>query len=152
MTSQTDESQVPKKKKKSKILIICAIVLVFAIIAGGIFLFFSGNHNVSKLFARKAEIKSLTLPSLTVNLADRGYVKTTITLEYESSKELDKEMEENTYELNDSVIKVLRTTSSSSLQNPQATENLKKSLLEEINSTLSDGKITGLYFEEFIVQ
>ncbi|HNX93242.1 MAG TPA: flagellar basal body-associated FliL family protein, partial [Syntrophomonas sp.] len=62
------------------------------------------------------------------------------------------ELEKNTYELNDSVIKVLRNTSSSSLQNPQATENLKKSLLEEINSNLSNGKITGLYFEEFIVQ
>ena len=152
MTSQTEGQEPKKKKKKPRILIIGAVVLALAALAGGIFLFYNGNHNVAAMFARKAEIKSLTLPSLTFNLADRGYVKTTITLEHESSKELDKELEENTYELNDSVIKVLRNTSSSSLQNPQATENLKKSLLEEINSTLSNGKITGLYFEEFIVQ
>ena len=151
MTSPTDENQAPKKKKPRILILILSAVLLVAI-AGGIFLFFSGSHNVAALFTRKAEIKSLTLPSLTVNLADRGYVKTTITLEHESSKELDKELEKNTYELNDSVIKVLRKTSSSSLQNPQATENLKKSLLEEINSNLSNGKITGLYFEEFIVQ
>ena len=151
MTSPTDESQAPKKKKPRILILILSAVLLVAI-AGGIFLFFNGSHNVAALFTRKAEIKSLTLPSLTVNLADRGYVKTTITLEHESSKELDKELEKNTYELNDSVIKVLRNTSSSSLQNPQATENLKKSLLEEINSNLSNGKITGLYFEEFIVQ
>ena len=137
MTSQPDE-------------ILAAILLVA--IAGGAFIFFRGGHNMAAIFARKPEIKSLTLPSLTVNLADRGYVKTTITLEYESSKELDEELEKNTYELKDSVIKVLRNTSSSSLQNPQATENLKKSLSEEINSSLSNGKITGLYFEEFIVQ
>ena len=151
MTSPTDESQAPKKKKPRILILILSAVLLVAI-AGGIFLFFNGSHNVAALFTRKAEIKSLTLPSLTVNLADRGYVKTTITLEHESSKELDEELEKNTYELNDSVIKVLRNTSSSSLQNPQATENLKKSLLEEINSNLSNGKITGLYFEEFIVQ
>jgi flagellar FliL protein len=151
MTSPTDESQVPKKKKPRIVILILSAILLVAI-AGGIFLFFRGGHNMAAIFARKAEIKSLTLPSLTVNLADRGYVKTTMTLEYESSKELDKELEENTYELKDSVIKVLRNTSSSSLQNPQATQNLKKSLLEEINSSLSNGKITGLYFEEFIVQ
>jgi flagellar basal body-associated protein FliL len=52
----------------------------------------------------------------------------------------------------DSAIRVLRNTSSGSLKDPQATENLKQALLKEINSTLTSGKVTGLYFEEFIVQ
>jgi flagellar FliL protein len=115
-------------------------------------MFFNGSHKLATLFPHKEDIKSVTLPSLTVNLADQGYVKTTITLEYPSSKKFDKELAGHTYELKDSVIKVLRNTSSSSLQSPQATENLKKSLLEEINSNLTNGKISKLYFEELIVQ
>lgn len=149
MTSQVEENKTPKK---SRIRILLPGMVLLIVIAGGLFWFFSGNHNVAALFAPQEKIKSLTLPSLTVNLADHGYVKTTITLEYTSSKKMDKEMEENTYELKDSTIKVLRNTSFSSLQNPQATENLKKSLMQEINTTLANGKITGLYFEEFIIQ
>jgi flagellar FliL protein len=152
MTSPVDENQVSKTAKKKNKIVLFAGVILFAAIAGGIFSFFNGQHQLAAMFAREAEIKSLTLPSLTVNLADRGYVKTTITLEYIASRELDKEMEANTYALKDSAIKVLRNTSFSSLQNPQATENLKKSLMQEINTTLTNGKITGLYFEEFIVQ
>jgi flagellar FliL protein len=151
MTSQKDENQVPKKEKPRLLILILSAILLVAI-AGSIFFSFRGSYNMAAIFARKPEIKSLTLPSITVNLADRGYVKATITMEYESSKELNKELEKNTYQLKDSVIKVLRNTNSSSLQNPQATENLKKLLLEEINSSMRSGKITGLYFEEFLVQ
>ncbi len=149
MTSQVEEKQAPPKKKTWKLII--GLVLLVAL-ASGIFGYFSGNLQLADLLAREEKIKSVTLPSLTVNLADRGYVKTTITIEYVSTKNMDKAMEENSYELKDSAIKVLRNTSFLSLQNPQATENLKKSLLQEINTTLAEGKITGLYFEEFLVQ
>lgn len=101
------------------------------------------------------EIKSMTLPSMTVNLADlnrHGYLKTTITLEYVASKQLEKELEEKSYKVRDTILKVLRNTTSLALSNPQETELLKVELSSEINATLTAGKITGIYFEEFIVQ
>jgi flagellar basal body-associated protein FliL len=149
MTSQPDEIKEPKKKK-SKLLIIC--VIAFIAISAGTYLYFSGGHKNTAPQVSKENMKSVTLPSLTVNLADSGYVKTTITLEYVSSKKLENELANNLYEVKDSAIRVLRNTSAGSLKNPQSTENLKQALLKEVNSTLTSGKVTGLYFEEFIVQ
>lgn len=149
MTSQNDEIKEPKKKK-SKLLIIC--VIAFIAISAGTYLYFSGGLKNAPAQVTKEDMKSVTLPSLTVNLADSGYIKTTITLEYASSKEMDNELAENLYEVKDSTIRVLRNTSADSLKNDQSTEILKQALLKEINSTLSSGKVTGLYFEEFIVQ
>lgn len=149
MTSQVDENQPPKKRNIWKL--ITGLILLVAL-AGGLFWFFNGSQHLAALFAKEEKVISTTLPSLTVNLADRGYVKATITLEYISSKELNKEIEHSTYALKDSAIKVLRNTSHSSLQEPQSMENLKNELLQEINTTLSKGQINKLYFEEFIIQ
>jgi flagellar FliL protein len=149
MTSQINEMQEPKKKK-SKLLILGVIALIA--ISAGTYLYFSGGLKNSPAQVTKENMKSVTLPSLTVNLADSGYVKTTITLEYVSSKKLENELTNNLYEVKDSTIRVLRNTSADTLKNPQATEILKQALLKEINSTLTSGKVTGLYFEEFIVQ
>jgi len=149
MASQPDEKQEPKKKK-SKLLIIS--IIAFITISACAYLYFSGSLKNATPQVSKEDMESVTLPSITVNLADSGYVKTTITLEYVSSKKLDTELEKNLYKAKDSAIKVLRNTSAGSLKDPQATENLKQALLKEINSTLTSGKVTGLYFEEFIVQ
>lgn len=141
------------QKKKSKLFIIS--LFVFIILAGCFYGFFNQSlKNAAKSWSQE-EIKSMTLPSLTVNLADvnrHGYLKTTITMEYVASKKLEKELEEESYKVMDTILKVLRNTTSVALSNPQETELLKMELLTEINSTLSNGKITGIFFEEFIVQ
>ncbi len=99
-------------------------------------------------------MKSVTLPSVTVNLVNGNksrYLKTTIVLEY-SSTEVEEELKTSLYRVKDIILKVLRSTSTSSLDNPQETEILKEQLLEEVNATLISGEINGLYFEEFLVQ
>jgi flagellar basal body-associated protein FliL len=128
---------------------ICTLLIVFA------YGYFNQPINSALGSFAKEEIKNLTLPSLTVNLADvnrRGYLKTTITLEYTSSKKLDKELEEESYKIKDTALRVFRNTTSVSLSNPQETELIKLELLSEINSVLENGKIDAIYFEEFIVQ
>jgi len=152
MVSQTDEKKEPKKKKsKLKILCIVALIAIVACTCG----YFNVEIKNAVAQMSKEEMKSMTFPSLTVNLAGankNSYLKTTITLEYVSSKKLDKEMEEKSYKVTDCILKVLRNTTAAALSNPQETELLKQELLIEINSTLTSGKVTGLYFEEFIVQ
>lgn len=149
MISQTDEKQEPKKKK-SKLFILG--VVVFIAIVGLTCGYFNVGLKNSLAQMTSQDIKSVTLPSLTVNLIDGGYIKTTITLEYASSKKMENEMEKKLYKVKDSILRVLRNTSANSLRNPRETENLKQELLKEINSALTCGKVTGLYFEEFIVQ
>lgn len=152
MVAKADEVQVlePPKKKNSKLKIVGIVVLI-ALVACACGYYYVGMKNPAGQMAKK-DMKSVTLPSLTVNLEDAGYMKTTITLEYPSSKKLDDELAKNLYKVKDSVISVLRNTTADSLKNPQETEALKQRLLKEINSTLTSGKVTGLYFEEFIVQ
>lgn len=147
-----DEKPAPTRMK-SKLFII-SIFVFFVLTAGAYGYFYQPINNAIRSLS-KEETRSMTLPSLTVNLADvnrNGYLKTTITLEYLASKELDKELEEKGYKVKDTILKVLRNTTALALSNPQETELLKLELLSAINSALTSGKITGVYFEEFIVQ
>lgn len=151
MSAQSEENTNPVRK--SSRLWLLAIIAVIAITAG-VCLYFNVGLPNSAAQSENKNIKSMTLPSFTVNLADAGgnhYLKTTITLEF-SSDAVGKELEKTTYRVRDSILKVLRNTRAITLSSPQGTEALKQQLLTEINSTLTSGKVTGLYFEEFLVQ
>lgn len=151
MSAQSEENTNPVRN--SSRLWLLALIAVIAIAAGA-YLYFNVGLQNSAAQSENKHMKSMTLPSFTVNLADAGgnrYLKTTITLEY-SSDAVGKELEKTTYRVKDSILKVLRNTSAITLRSPQGTESLKQQLLTEINSTLTSGKVTGLYFEELLVQ
>jgi flagellar FliL protein len=151
MVSKTEEQQQPKKKK-TKLWIILGVA--FIAIAACIYLYFSVGVKNSAAQVPAKDMKTVTFADITVNLADTNssrYLKTTITLEY-SSKDLDKEITASKYKVKDGILKVLRNTSASNLDTPEETDVLKQQLLEEVNSRLTSGKVTGLYFEDFIVQ
>ena len=151
MASEVEEKPEPKKKK-FKIWIILVVVLIA--LSAGTYTYFSFGLKKTSAQVTSKDMKSVTLPSITVNLVDGNksrYLKTTITLEY-SSKEVDAELKTSLYKVKDSILKVLRSTSASSLDNPQENEILKGQLLKEVNATLTSGKVSGLYFEEFLVQ
>ncbi|HWQ75914.1 MAG TPA: flagellar basal body-associated FliL family protein [Syntrophomonas sp.] len=150
MASQRDETQEKSKGKNNQMLKSLAVTLL--ILALGVSLLFPGEPQRLLASLTDKGTKSLTLPSVTVNLEDSGYIKTTITLEYMADKQLDEELEQKSYKVKDCIITVLRNTSVISLQDPKKTDELKNRLLAEINNTLDCGKISGLYFEEFIVQ
>ena len=151
MASTDEETQVPKKKKfRLWVLLLAALVSISACT----YIFYgSGIKNLdAKINAE--DMKSVTLPSFTVNLADTNsnrFLRTTITLEF-SSDEVEEELKVSAYKVKDGVLQVLRNTQARSLENPESTELLKQQLLKEVNSRLTNGGVTGIYFEEFIVQ
>lgn len=153
MASEMAEKTTPNKDKSKTFIL---LVLVIITLLAGTFTYLNlGIKNSSAQEATHKDMKSVTLPSLTVNLAEGNrvrYLKTTITLEYPASKELDEELGEGLYKVKDSILKVLRNTNAAFLNNPQETEFLKQELLKEVNAELKSGEVTGLYFEEFIVQ
>lgn len=149
MASKDGEQQVAKKNQRS--LWILSIV-AFIAIAACTYMYFVGFKNLSQVSAK--DVKNVTLPSMTVNLADTDsnrYIKTTITLEF-TSDDVEKELNNSMYKVKDGILKVLRRTKASTLENTQQTEALKKALLDEINSRLTSGKITGIYFQELLIQ
>jgi len=145
-----EEQKAPRKDKH---LIWIVLIVAMICISASAFVYFKVMQKDSAEVSIK-DMKSVTLPSMTVNLADMGgsrYLRTTITLEYSSDKVKD-ELALSTYKVKDGILKVLRNTKASTLEDPQQTDALKQALLDEVNSRLQSGKITGLYFEELLVQ
>lgn len=149
MAAKVEEQQV-SKKKKSKLWI---SILILVAICAGVFYYFqiAGENPTGQVAAM--DMRSVTLDSFTVKLDDTSsrYLKTTITLE-SPSKKVEEELNTSSYKVKDSIIKVLRNISASSLDDPQKTDMLKQELLNGINAVLTNGKVTGLYFDEFIIQ
>ena len=144
-----EEQQVPTKKNRT--LLIVSLMAVVCI-AAAVFAYFA--FMAKPAAEAPKDFKSIKIPSMTVNLADTDshrYLKTTISLEYSDDK-VKEELDLSMYKVKDGILKVLRNTKASTLTDPQQTDALKKSLLDEINSRMQNGKITGLYFEELLVQ
>ena len=146
-----EEQQAPKEKSKNMIWTVLIVAILCTATAAFVY-FTTGAKNQAEVSPK--DMKSVTLPSITVNLSDNGgsrYLRTTITLEYSSDK-LKDELPLSMYKVKDGVLKVLRNTQASTLEDPQQIDALKQALLDEVNSRLQSGKITGLYFEELLVQ
>lgn len=99
------------------------------------------------------DYRQLPLESMVVNLADAGrprYLRVTITLEYTDPK-VQKEMERLGHRVRDSIIQVLRSKQVADLA-PDKTDQVRRELLSAVNGLLGGDKVTGLYFQEFIIQ
>lgn len=145
-----EEQQVPQKNRRGLWI---GLIVAILCMSTSVFVYFTFLAKDSAELSPK-DMKSVTLPSLTVNLADANdsrYLRTTITLEYSSDK-LEEELKLSMYKVKDGVLKVLRNSRASTFEDPQQTEALKQALLDEVNSRLHSGKITALYFEELLVQ
>jgi len=149
MASTEEEKKSPSNKRKYLIGILLVIILS-GIAGGGTYWYL--NRDPADVAAKNRQY--VTLPSMTVNLADTGgkrYLRTTITLEYTDHK-LKEELDTSMYKVKDGVLQVLRSTYAYQLQEGQELDQIKQALQTEINSRLHKGQITGLYFEELLVQ
>jgi flagellar FliL protein len=143
--------------------------LIFVVLIGGAGYFFSKSgkipflpgaeaKKVASASSQEAEkedtaYKQLPLESLVVNLSDPGgnrYLRVTITVEYTDGK-VEKELQRSMHRIRDAIIQVLRSKTVADLV-PGKAEKVKKELLDTVNGFLKEGKITGLYFQEFLIQ
>lgn len=112
-----------------------------------------GREAEAKGAKNGGEYRQLALEPLVVNLADPGsrrYLRVTITLEFTDAR-VEKEMQRVGYRVRDSIIQILRSKTVADLA-PDRAEKVRQELLGTINGLLEEGKITGLYFQEFIIQ
>lgn len=142
----------PKRNWRRLFLVIAALGLVVGL--AGYFLPFSPLNKAETGEKQGGKKKTFTLDSFVVNLADadyRRYLRVTLTLEY-CEPELEKELLAKKHRIRDVVIEVLRSKKIADLGSGGQTDALRKQLAEAINQNLTQGKIEGLYFEEFLVQ
>ncbi len=153
----------------NKILVILIGVLVILMLGLGGGLFMMWN----KMSALDTQIKSQTeeqpgqkaaleeplgpivsLDTFIVNLADKGgtrYLRLTLDLEL-GNKEMEKEFEKRLPQIRDSILMILPTKRFADINTTEGKAALRQEIMEKLNSFLAMGKVTNIFFKEFVVQ
>ena len=98
--------------------------------------------------------KVFPLKTFVVNLADTGgkrYLRLGMVLELDDVA-LASEIEENLPHVRDKILMLLPSKTFDDIKTFEGKMMLKKEIMNRLNSILKEGKISNLYFEEFVVQ
>jgi len=177
-----EESAPKEKKSSNMLMIIIIVVLILIIIIGAVVavLLMSGDDEavdataapqvkektISKQSKRTTssvlddtrkldEIGTLyPLDTFTVNLksdSGRRYLKVTMSLELEG-EELSMELDAKAAVLRDRIIRILSSKTLEEISSKKGKQKVSQQIMDTLNSMLSDGKIKGIYFTEFVIQ
>ena len=89
-----------------------------------------------------------------MNLADKGgnrYLRVTMDLELGNS-DLETEITKRLPQVRDSILMILPTKRFEDISTVQGKTALRDEMLATLNGYLTQGKITNIYFKEFVVQ
>lgn len=95
-----------------------------------------------------------SLQTFIVNLADKGgnrYLRVTMDLEL-GNPEMESEVNQRLPQVRDSILMILPTKRFEDISTMQGKTALRDEMMETINAYLLKGKITNIYFKEFVVQ
>jgi len=159
-----DEAQ-PKKGLPVNLIIICILALCLA--GGGLFVWkagilskFSGKdkaktEETEATEGSSGEIGSIyELDTFIVNLSgDSGnhYLKVKISLEMNEEK-LNLEIEKRLPQFRDSILTLLSSKTMEDVKSLEGKAQIRAEILTMLNQYLKTGKITNIYFGDFIVQ
>ena len=158
---------------KKKLIILVSSILTVAIIAGAVFFFFQdkdsdsdpsdeeGTEQVAEEEGGNEEEKikeekkgNYPLDSFIVNLADPGgrrYLNIKIVLEL-GDKEFAEALKKKVPQIRDRILMILPTKTFKEIKSVEGKSSLRTTIMAELNNIIQDGKITNLYFQEFVVQ
>lgn len=153
-----EKAPVQKKKEPRKIPKRLVLVIIVLLCAGGLGFYGYQERELvyqyyQKYAQREEKLQSIRFDSVLVNLADTDstrYLKASVVLEYRGKK-LGEEIKTKSYRIKDIMIEVMRNQTVDSLS-ISGTSILKRDFIKAINQELTEGKISGLYFEDFIIQ
>jgi flagellar FliL protein len=94
------------------------------------------------------------LDTFTVNLksdSGRRYLKVTMSLELEG-EELSKELDAKAPVLRDRIIRILSSKTLEEISSKKGKQKVTQQIMDALNAMLSDGRIKGIYFTEFVIQ
>lgn len=140
--------------KSSKFFLVI-IVIVMLLVTGAAGYYFakkstpgSGQSDVS------TKEYLFTTGEITANLSDpqnRSYIKINIYLGYNYQK-LQTELTDKTPQIRDAMLDILRSKKASDLNSQKSIDKMKDELISRINSILTTGKITSVYFSDILIQ
>jgi flagellar protein FliL len=150
---------------KTLMIIIISVVLLFmGAVGGGFFILW---NKISQLPRDPATVEEIpveeeenaigplySLDTMIVNLADRGgkrYLRVTMALEL-SDPEAMTTIESRLPQVRDAILMILPTKNFEDVSTTEGKIVLRKQIMEKINSLMTKGQVTNLYFTEFVVQ
>ncbi|UCD77832.1 MAG: flagellar basal body-associated FliL family protein [Desulfobacterales bacterium] len=153
----------------NKILIVLiGVLMVFMLgMGGGLFMMWTKLSELSVQSAANAGVNPdqansieqplgpiYSLTTFIVNLADKGgnrYLRVTMDFEL-GNPELETELNKRLPQVRDSILMILPSKRFDDISSVEGKIALRDEILEKLNSLLTQGKITNIYFKEFVVQ
>ena len=165
MAENTEETPKPARSRKKIIIISLIVLIIFVVIGTGAFFFLKNSNFFSKEEAEPtpavAEIAPesnigpmIDIDEFIVNIisADSNhYVKASLTLELSTEQSLE-EIQKRMPQTRDAILLLLGNKTYEELQDLQGKNQLKAELINRINSFLQTGKVTSIYYTNFVVQ
>lgn len=145
---------------KNILLIVVVVLLIIVVVGGGAFggyYFATKNAPAAQQQVSTPNVNEATfdVEELIVNLADdntRRFLKIKLVLAYDSkNKNFAKELGTKKVVVKDSIISVIRAKKASDLT-AKGAEDLKTEILTRVNSIFNTGKLTNVYYSDFLVQ
>ena len=178
----TEEEAPKEKKSSNMLMIIIIIVLVLIIAIGGVVAVLMMGSDEEDVTTSAPQVKEerasntqrssssrsdsmssrnlkdigilYPLDTFTVNLksdSGRRYLKVTMSLELEG-EELSLELDAKTPVLRDRIIRILTSKTLEEISSKKGKAKVESQIMDTLNAMISDGKIKGIYFTEFVIQ
>ena len=145
----------PKKKSKLKLIIIASVVLIIVIAGTVIGFYFFTKTEVKKPEVEKPIVLTIwPMEAFVINIAETNgerYLKIVIQLEV-SDSDVVKELEQLKPRLRDSILDLLTSKTYKDLMDLAGKQRLREEIAGRINNILQRGKVTKVYFTDFVVQ
>lgn len=141
-----------KERQRSGGGTVLVLAVLFFVSAGAaLFLYFRQGEAAVRGWGAGSDLKTVALEPVIVNLADsdsRRYLRAGVVLEY-ADRDVGDELAEKGHRVRDAAMAVLRAKTTADLRDEGA---VKGELVEAANRVLERGRVTGVYFKEFVIQ
>ena len=152
---------------KILVLLIGVMMLLLLGLGGGLFMMWNKLSALNAQSMANASVQDgstsnqdhpvgpiFSLETFIVNLADKGgnrYLRVTMDLEL-GNPEMESEVSQRLPQVRDSILMILPTKRFEDISTAQGKTALRDEIMETMNTYLLKGKITNIYFKEFVVQ
>jgi len=156
-TEEQAEQAEPAKKPMGKLIIIIAAAVVLLLAVGGGAWFFlsgssSGKHETKE--QKPVVISVWPMEAFIVNVAETNgerYLKVVIQLEVNDPTVIE-ELNQLKPRLRDSILDLLTSRPYKDLIDPSGKQRLREDIAGRVNNALTKGKVTKVYFTEYVMQ
>lgn len=158
INKKPDQNKEKPQKAGGKMRLLVFLLLAVVLgggLAFGALRFFGPSAAVQAASPRPERVETLDLGDKVVNLANGEsgrYLRVRVVLEYHGEKKLAEEIKARQPALTEKVLNIFRSKKAEEILPVKNQEKVKEEILSAINEELHHGKVSQVYFTDFLVQ